>query len=80
MSILSQSGEFQSFKSSLARQRITVEDGVGEGVWTVYDTGPPSVRSPLIMLAPLPSTPEVYFKQVYFIVCKPPISLLISYN
>lgn len=61
---LALSPEFQSFKSSLTRQRITVEDNTGEGVWTVYDTGPSCVRCPLIMIAPLCGTAQVYYKQV----------------
>jgi len=64
-SIICQSQEYQSFRSTVPQQKVVVDcDGEEEKVWVVYDAGPKSVRCPLIFLPPASGTADVFFKQL----------------
>lgn len=63
MSELSRSLEYVSFRSSIPLRRISVDSRKNQ-VWNVYDSGPKTVKSPLVCLPPACGTADVYFKQV----------------
>eukprot|EP00118_Oscarella_pearsei_P025741 m.308687 g.308687 ORF g.308687 m.308687 type:complete len:318 (+) comp44509_c0_seq1:48-1001(+) len=63
MSALVKSDEYISFRRSVPLKRMAV-DSDSEKVWSVYDTGPKSVRCPLICLAPASGTADIFFKQL----------------
>jgi len=55
------SGEYHSFRGSVALKKITVGDN--NKTWQVYDTGPRDSGSPLLCLPPIAGTADVFFKQ-----------------
>lgn len=55
--------EYESFRSSIPLRTILVDNNSERG-WRIYDTGPKSVRSPLICLLPVCGTADIYFKQI----------------
>ncbi|XP_013162789.1 PREDICTED: maspardin-like [Papilio xuthus] len=63
MSDLSQSNEYLSFRSSIPLRKIVV-DSDGSKAWRIFDSGPKSVRCPLICLPPVSGTADVFFLQV----------------
>ncbi|XP_065836559.1 maspardin-like [Oscarella lobularis] len=63
MSALSRSEEYTSFRRSIPLQRLTLDPN-SEHPWLVYDTGPKSVRCPLICLAPASGTADTFYKQL----------------
>ncbi|BES89949.1 Spastic paraplegia 21 (Autosomal recessive, Mast syndrome) [Nesidiocoris tenuis] len=63
MSDFSLSSEYASFRSSVPLRNITVDCGSNRG-WKVYDSGPKSVKTPLVCLPPACGTADVYFKQI----------------
>jgi len=64
-SVIAQSQEYQSFRSTVPQQRIVIDcDGEEDKVWTVYDAGPKSVRCPIVFLPPVCGTADIYFKQL----------------
>lgn len=63
VSDLSQSQEYLSFRSSVPLRRIVVDTNNAKGGWRVYDCGPKKVRCPLMCLAPVSGTADVFFKQ-----------------
>jgi len=64
-SVISQSQEYQSFRSTVPQQKVVVDcDGEDDKVWVVYDTGPKTVRCPVIFLPPVSGTADIFFKQL----------------
>jgi len=61
--VLSSSVEYLSFRSNIPCRKIVVEED-SEKVWSVYDGGPKSSRTPLICLPPVSGTADIFFKQV----------------
>lgn len=62
---ISQSQEYQSFRSTVPQQRVVVESDLEEDkVWVVYDAGPKTVRCPVVFLPPASGTADVFFKQL----------------
>lgn len=65
MSVISQSQEYQSFRSTIPQQKVIVDSDLEEDkIWTVYDAGPKTVRCPLVFLPPASGTADVFFKQL----------------
>ncbi|XP_066916656.1 maspardin-like [Clytia hemisphaerica] len=65
MGVLSQSQEYQSFRSTVPQQKVVVDsDEEEDKVWVVYDAGPKTVRCPVIFLPPASGTADVFFKQL----------------
>lgn len=62
-SVFAQSAEYESFRSNIPLRTISVDTNSERG-WRIYDTGPKSVRSPLICLLPVCGTADIYFKQI----------------
>ena len=50
----------------LLSRQITV-DSVREEVWSIYDAGPRSVRCPLILLPPVSSFADIFFRQILYL-------------
>lgn len=63
MGELSKSQEYKSFRSSVPQKRLCVDDD-SEKVWTLYDTGPKSVRCPLMCMPPASGKADIFFKQM----------------
>ncbi|XP_077299590.1 maspardin-like [Arctopsyche grandis] len=63
LSEVAQSAEYLSFRSSVPLRRIVVDSDTSKG-WRIFDTGPKSVRCPLICLPPVSGTADVFFKQI----------------
>lgn len=63
LSDLAQSLEYVSFRSSIPLRTIFVDNNSDKG-WRIYDTGPKTIRTPLICLPPVCGTAEVFFKQM----------------
>lgn len=59
---LSRSQEYLSFRSNVPLRKIIV-DNSSKG-WKIYDSGPKTVKTPLICLPPVSGTADVFFKQV----------------
>ncbi|XP_059490605.1 maspardin-like [Neocloeon triangulifer] len=57
------SQEYLSFRSSIPLRRISVDSDASKG-WKIYDSGPKSVKVPIICLPPASGTADVFFKQV----------------
>uniref|UniRef100_A0A6A7FWH7 Maspardin n=1 Tax=Hirondellea gigas TaxID=1518452 RepID=A0A6A7FWH7_9CRUS len=60
---LSQSEEYRSFRNKVPLQKICV-DNTDDKLWYVYDTGPKSVRSPLLCLAGASGTSDLFYLQL----------------
>nr|CAD7428393.1 unnamed protein product [Timema monikensis] len=63
VSDLSQSQEYLSFRSSIPLRKIVVDSDSSKG-WKLYDSGPKSVKTPLVCLPPVSGTCDVFFKQI----------------
>ncbi|KAK7793637.1 hypothetical protein R5R35_004865 [Gryllus longicercus] len=63
ISDLSRSQEYLSFRSSIPLRKIIVDNNTSK-VWKIYDSGPKSVKTPLICLPPVSGTADVFYKQV----------------
>lgn len=63
VSEFSQSQEYLSFRSSIPLRRIVVDADSSKG-WKLYDSGPKSVKVPLVCLPPVSGTADVFFKQI----------------
>ncbi|KAK5648833.1 hypothetical protein RI129_003725 [Pyrocoelia pectoralis] len=63
VSDLSQSQEYLSFRSSVPLRRIVVDTNNAKIGWRVFDSGPKTVRCPLMCLPPVSGTADVFFKQ-----------------
>ncbi|XP_054278924.1 maspardin-like [Macrosteles quadrilineatus] len=59
---ISKSQEYISFRSSIPLKKIVV-DTSSRG-WIIYDSGPKTVKTPLVCLPPASGTADVYFKQI----------------
>lgn len=68
-SVISQSPEYLSFRSSVPQKRVVVDDDANK-YWTMYDAGPRNVRCPLICLPPVSGTADVYFRQILGLTAK----------
>lgn len=60
--VVSLSPEYLSFRSNIPARKIVLEDP--EKVWTVYDGGPKTIKTPLICLPPVSGTADIFFKQI----------------
>ncbi|XP_011494119.1 PREDICTED: maspardin-like isoform X1 [Ceratosolen solmsi marchali] len=60
---LSRSHEYQSFRSSVPLRKIVVDSDGMKG-WKVYDSSPKTIKCPIICLAPVSGTADIYFKQI----------------
>ncbi|XP_046434957.1 maspardin-like [Neodiprion fabricii] len=69
ISELSQSQEYLSFRSSIPLRKIVVDSDGTKG-WKVYDSGPKTVRCPLICLPPVSGTADIFFKQIMGLAAK----------
>nr|CAD7441793.1 unnamed protein product [Timema bartmani] len=63
VSDLSKSQEYLSFRSSIPLRKIVVDSDSSKG-WKLYDSGPKSVKTPLVCLPPVSGTCDVFFKQI----------------
>ncbi|XP_014256770.1 maspardin-like [Cimex lectularius] len=63
MSELSNCCEYLSFRSNVPLTTIFVDSNSEKG-WKIYDSGPKTVKSPLICLPPVCGTADIFFKQV----------------
>uniref|UniRef100_A0A1B6M629 Maspardin n=1 Tax=Graphocephala atropunctata TaxID=36148 RepID=A0A1B6M629_9HEMI len=59
---ISKSQEYISFRSSVPLKKIVVDSSTRG--WKVYDSGPKTVKTPLVCLPPASGTADVYFKQM----------------
>uniref|UniRef100_A0A1B6GIW3 Maspardin n=1 Tax=Cuerna arida TaxID=1464854 RepID=A0A1B6GIW3_9HEMI len=59
---MSKSQEYISFRSSVPLKKIVVDSNTRG--WKVYDSGPKTVKTPLVCLPPASGTADVYFKQM----------------
>lgn len=66
-SLLSQTQEYQDFRSNIPQKRIVVDEDSSK-VWTLYDAGPRSVTCPLLCLPPASGTADVFFLQLTHLV------------
>lgn len=65
MGVLSESQEYQSFRSTIPQQKVVVDtDEEEDKVWVVYDAGPKTVRCPVVFLPPASGTADIFFKQL----------------
>ncbi|XP_067667498.1 protein ABHD8-like [Haliotis asinina] len=62
-SSLSQSQEYQSFRSTIPQKKIVVDDDNSKE-WTLYDAGPKTIKCPLICFPPASGGADVYFRQI----------------
>ncbi|XP_034246979.1 maspardin-like [Thrips palmi] len=58
-----QSPEYSSFRSSIPQQKVAVDSDPTKE-WKIYDSGPKSVKAPLVCLPPVSGTADIFFKQV----------------
>jgi len=58
----SKSQEYISFRSSIPLRKIVV-DSSSRG-WKIYDSGPKTVKTPLVCLPPASGTADIFFKQI----------------
>lgn len=61
---LSESEEYLTFRSTVPLRQIVVDD---DKEWKMFDSGPRSIKFPLICLPPLGSGAEVFYKQMIFL-------------
>lgn len=54
----------QSFRSSVSMKRVIVSIGDEEDTWSMYDYGPKSVTCPVIFLAPVSGSADIFYKQL----------------
>ena len=54
----------QSFRSSVSQKRIIVSIDEQEDTWAMYDYGPKSVLCPILFLAPVSGSADIFFKQL----------------
>lgn len=59
----SQSQEYISFRSSIPQRRVAVDSDPSKE-WKIFDSGPKSVKAPLVCLPPVSGTADIFFKQV----------------
>ncbi|XP_062620918.1 uncharacterized protein LOC134282531 [Saccostrea cucullata] len=62
-SAISNSQEYQSFRSSVPLKTYIVDDDESKE-WKLYDAGPKQVKCPLICFPPASGTADVFFKQL----------------
>ncbi|XP_044016976.1 maspardin-like isoform X1 [Aphidius gifuensis] len=64
----SRSKEYQSFRSSVPLKKIVVDTNGTKKFyfkgWKIYDSGPKTIKSPLICLPPVSGTADIFFKQI----------------
>ncbi|KAJ1530459.1 hypothetical protein ONE63_005359 [Megalurothrips usitatus] len=60
---LSQCLEYVSFRSSIPQRKVAVDADPAKE-WKIYDSGPKSVKAPLVCLPPVSGTADIFFKQV----------------
>ncbi|XP_066145258.1 maspardin-like isoform X1 [Euwallacea fornicatus] len=58
----SQSGEYLSFRSSIPLRKIVVDPDDSKA-WQIYDSGPKSIKCPLVCLPPVSGTADIFFRQ-----------------
>lgn len=63
LSNLSQTQEYLSFRSNVPLRKITVDSDATKS-WRIFDSGPKTITSPLILLPPVSGTADVYYKQL----------------
>ncbi|XP_011300651.1 maspardin [Fopius arisanus] len=66
---LSRSKEYQSFRSSVPLRKIVVDSDGAKG-WKVYDSGPKTIKCPLMCLPPVSGTSDIFFKQILSLTAK----------
>jgi maspardin len=60
---LSLSEEYRSFRATVPLKKVTVDLDPSKA-WKLYDAGPRNVRSPLVCLAPVCGTADVFYRQI----------------
>ncbi|CAH1796693.1 unnamed protein product [Owenia fusiformis] len=63
MGEITNSQEYQSFRSTVPLRTIIVDDDDSKK-WSLYDAGPKSVRCPLVCFPPASGSADVFFKQI----------------
>ncbi|XP_057319546.1 maspardin-like [Microplitis mediator] len=66
---LSHSKEYESFRSSIPLRKIVVDNDGIKG-WRIYDSGPKTIKCPLICLPPVSGTADIFFKQILSLTAK----------
>ncbi|XP_012280351.1 maspardin isoform X1 [Orussus abietinus] len=66
---LSQSREYQSFRSSVPLRKIVIDIDSSKG-WKVYDSGPKTIKCPVICLPPVSGSADIFFKQILGLAAK----------
>ncbi|XP_048735832.1 uncharacterized protein LOC125651303 [Ostrea edulis] len=62
-SVIANSQEYQSFRSSVPLKTYIVDDDDGKE-WKLYDAGPKQVKCPIICFPPASGTSDVFYKQL----------------
>ena len=62
-SMLSQSQEYQNFRSSVPLKRVSVDSDDPDKCWKLYDCGPKDQKVPLICLPPVSGTADIFYQQ-----------------
>ncbi|RWS13258.1 Maspardin-like protein [Dinothrombium tinctorium] len=60
---LSESEEYQRFRSNVPQRKIVVDEDSAK-VWTLYDSGPREVCSPLLCFPPVSGTADCFYLQL----------------
>ncbi|RWS31130.1 Maspardin-like protein [Leptotrombidium deliense] len=61
--------KYQLFRSNVPQRKIVVDEDSSK-VWTLYDSGPRSVHSPLLCFPPVSGTADVFFLQLMSLTAK----------
>jgi len=69
-SILSQTHEYQSFRSSVPLKQVSVDSNDPDKCWKIYDCGPKDQKLPLICLPPVSGTADIYYQQCMSLAAK----------
>lgn len=67
---LAQTIEYQSFRSSVALKRVSVDTEHEDKYWTLYDCGPREQTCPVMCLPPVSGTADVFFLQCMALAAK----------
>lgn len=69
-STFSKSKDYSSFRSSISQRQVLVRHQQREYRWRLYDHGPKSVRTPLLLLPPVSGTADVWYQQMLPLACQ----------
>ncbi|OXA61773.1 maspardin [Folsomia candida] len=66
---LSNSPEYQSFRATVPLKKLAVDTDASK-TWKLYDAGPRQVTSPLVCLAPVSGTADIFYKQMLYLTAR----------